>query len=70
MELSVGKLLLLLIIIVLVFGTSKLPRIGEDLGKAVRGFKKAMHEGENATPAKGSGADAPTEKNPPGSGTH
>jgi sec-independent protein translocase protein TatA len=64
MELSVGKLLLLLIIIVLVFGTSKLPKIGEDLGKAVRGFKKSMHEGENAPPAK----DA--DKNPPGNGTH
>lgn len=61
MELSVGKLLLLLIIIVLVFGTAKLPKIGEDLGKAVRGFKKAMHDGENAPPAK----DA--DKNPPSS---
>jgi len=46
MEFSVGKLLLLLIIIVLVFGTSKLPKIGEDLGKAVRSFKKAMHDGD------------------------
>ncbi|HSC47703.1 MAG TPA: twin-arginine translocase TatA/TatE family subunit [Gammaproteobacteria bacterium] len=64
MELSVGKLLLLLIIIVLVFGTSKLPKIGEDLGKAVRGFKKSMHEGENAPPAKD------VDKDPPGSGTH
>ncbi|HEX2667717.1 MAG TPA: twin-arginine translocase TatA/TatE family subunit [Gammaproteobacteria bacterium] len=48
MEFSFGKLLLLLIIIVLVFGTSKLPRIGEDLGKAVRSFKKAMHEGDDS----------------------
>ncbi|MGE5623951.1 MAG: twin-arginine translocase TatA/TatE family subunit [Bacillota bacterium] len=40
------KLLLLLIIIVLVFGTAKLPKIGEDLGKAVRSFKKAVHEGD------------------------
>jgi sec-independent protein translocase protein TatA len=47
MEFSFGKLLLLLVIIVLVFGTSKLPKIGEDLGKAVRGFKKAMHEGDS-----------------------
>ena len=46
MEFSVGKLLLLLIIIVLVFGTAKLPKIGEDIGKAVRSFKKAMHEGD------------------------
>ena len=48
MEFSFGKLLLLLVIIVLVFGTSKLPKIGEDLGKAVRGFKKSMHEGDDS----------------------
>jgi|GEM_PF-2991109 len=41
-----GKLLLILIIIVLVFGTAKLPKIGEDLGKAVRSFKKGMHDGD------------------------
>lgn len=51
MELSVGKILLILVIVVLVFGTAKLPRIGGDLGKAVRSFKKAMHDGENETPA-------------------
>ena len=44
MEFSFGKLLLLLIIIMLVFGTAKLPKIGEDLGKAVRSFKKAANE--------------------------
>jgi len=48
MEFSFGKLLLLLIIIMLVFGTAKLPKIGEDLGKAVRGFKKGMHEGDQS----------------------
>ena len=47
MELSVGKILLILIIVVLVFGTAKLPRLGGDLGKAVRSFKKAMHDGES-----------------------
>lgn len=52
MELSVGKILLILIIVVLVFGTAKLPRLGGDIGKAVRSFKKAMHEGEDETEAK------------------
>lgn len=56
MEFSVGKLLLLLIIIVLVFGTAKLPKIGEDLGKAVRSFKKAMHEGDDHGGNAGGGA--------------
>ncbi len=47
MELSVGKLLLILLVLVLVFGTAKLPKLGEDLGKAIRGFKKASKEAEN-----------------------
>ncbi len=47
MELSVGKILLILIIVVLVFGTAKLPKLGEDLGKAVRSFKKGMHDSDN-----------------------
>lgn len=50
MELSIGKILLILVIVVLVFGTAKIPRIGEDLGKAFRSFKKAMHDGENDSP--------------------
>lgn len=49
MELSVGKLLLILLVLVLVFGTAKLPRLGEDLGKALRSFKKASREAENGT---------------------
>lgn len=33
---------ILLVIILVVFGTGKLTRMGPDLGNAVRGFKKAM----------------------------
>ncbi len=47
MELSVGKIILILVIVVLVFGTAKLPKLGEDIGKAVRSFKKGMHDSEN-----------------------
>jgi sec-independent protein translocase protein TatA len=39
-------LLLILVIVLLVFGTKKLKSIGSDLGAAVRGFKKSMSEGE------------------------
>jgi len=46
MEFGFGKLLLLLVIVMLVFGTAKLPKIGEDLGKAVRSFKQATRENE------------------------
>ena len=44
--LSMGHILILLLIVVLVFGTSNLRNIGSDLGAAVHNFKKAMNEGE------------------------
>jgi sec-independent protein translocase protein TatA len=40
------ELLVILAIALLVFGAKKLKTIGSDLGSAVRGFKKAMNEGE------------------------
>lgn len=71
MELSVPKILLILIIVVLVFGTAKLPKIGEDLGKAVRSFRKGMHDSETenepsaANPAKDDGSTKPDAENTP-----
>ncbi|HEX7349160.1 MAG TPA: twin-arginine translocase TatA/TatE family subunit [Rhodanobacteraceae bacterium] len=48
-------LIILLVIVVLLFGTGKLTKIGPDLGNAVRGFKKALH-GDDADPAKSAAA--------------
>jgi len=45
MEFGFGKLLLLLVVVMLLFGTAKLPKMGEDLGKAIRSFKQAAREG-------------------------
>ncbi len=39
-------LIIILLIVLVVFGTKKLRSIGSDLGGAVRGFKQAMREGE------------------------
>lgn len=39
-------LLIILVVVLLVFGTKKLRTVGADLGAAVRGFKKAMNEDE------------------------
>ncbi|MFT3907026.1 MAG: Sec-independent protein translocase subunit TatA [Steroidobacteraceae bacterium] len=44
---SPRHLLIILVIVLLVFGTKKLKTIGSDLGSAVRGFKSAMKDGEN-----------------------
>lgn len=44
---SPRHLLIILVVVLLVFGTKKLRTIGSDLGSAVRGFKKSMNEGEH-----------------------
>jgi sec-independent protein translocase protein TatA len=41
---SIWQLLIILLIIVLVFGTKKLKGMGGDLGSAVKGFKDAMSD--------------------------
>jgi sec-independent protein translocase protein TatA len=43
---SPRHLLIILVVVLLVFGTKKLRSIGSDLGAAVRGFKKSMNEGD------------------------
>ncbi|KAF7767369.1 sec-independent protein translocase protein TatA [Pseudoalteromonas undina] len=43
-----AQLLIVLVIIILLFGTKKLRGIGGDLGGAVKGFKKAMSDDQNA----------------------
>jgi sec-independent protein translocase protein TatA len=47
MGIGFREILVILVIVLLVFGTKKLKSIGSDLGGAVRGFKKAMSEGES-----------------------
>ena len=41
---SVTQLLILLVIVMLVFGTKRLRNIGSDLGSAVKGFRKGIEE--------------------------
>ncbi len=45
---SIWQLLIILAIIILIFGTKKFKNIGSDLGGAVKGFKKAMSDGEKS----------------------
>lgn len=44
---SPWQLLIILVIVVLLFGTKKLRNMGTDLGGAIRGFKKSMSEEED-----------------------
>lgn len=46
MSIGFTEILLILLVVVLVFGTTKLRGMGGDLGAALRNFKQAMKSGE------------------------
>lgn len=49
---SIWHWLIVLVIVMLVFGTKKLRNIGSDLGGAVKGFKDGMKEASTDEPGK------------------
>ncbi len=49
---SIWQLLIILVIVLLLFGAKRLRNVGSDLGAAVKGFKKAVKEEEEAEPEK------------------
>jgi len=51
MGISVTKLLIVLVIIIIVFGTKRLRNIGTDLGGAIKSFRDAIKDGEDGKPA-------------------
>lgn len=60
-SLSIWHWLIVLLIIVLVFGTKKLKNFGKDMGEAVKNFKDAVNGDNSSTTAK-SVADKDTKK--------
>ena len=63
---SIWQLLIILLIVVMLFGTKRLKGLGSDLGDAIKGFKKSMANGEDDKPAveegKGQTIDAQARK--------
>lgn len=43
---SIWQLLIVLVIVILLFGTKKIRSLGGDLGSAIKNFKQSMNEGE------------------------
>ncbi|GGE42583.1 hypothetical protein GCM10007421_15910 [Halopseudomonas oceani] len=48
---SIGSLLIVLVIVMLLFGTKRLRNIGSDLGGALSGFRKAVRDTDEARDA-------------------
>ncbi|NNC54200.1 MAG: Sec-independent protein translocase subunit TatA [Pseudomonadales bacterium] len=43
---SIWQLLIILLIVVMIFGTKRLKNVGSDLGGAIKGFKKSLQDDE------------------------
>ena len=58
-----GELVVVMIVVLLVFGASKIPALGDGLGKAIRNFKKSVNEDPaiDVTPKKPAAPAAPGE---------
>lgn len=56
---SIWHWLIVLLVVVVIFGTKKLRNIGTDLGSAVKGFKEGMKTGGESGDADAAAAPAP-----------
>ena len=56
---SIGmlELLVIFIVVLLIFGPTKLPDLGRSLGEAIRGLKKAMNEPDKGNPEGSDGSE-------------
>ena len=52
MSFGIKELIVILVIVMLVFGTKKIRGVGTDVGGWIRDFKKALKDGEDETVAK------------------
>ena len=68
---SIGftELILILFIVLIIFGAGKLPQLGEGLGKAIKGFKKSVHEADAIEAEAQAQAQAQVAEAPQGQGT-
>lgn len=61
-NIGIWQLLIVVVIVVLLFGTKKLRNLGGDLGSAVKGFKKAVTDDESTKTADTENSDSITDK--------
>ena len=61
---SIWHWIIVLVIVLLIFGTKKLRNIGQDLGGAVKGFKEGIKGAESEADAAKTAGEAPTQQIP------
>ncbi|MDT7044150.1 twin-arginine translocase TatA/TatE family subunit [Candidatus Nitronereus thalassa] len=67
-SLGITELVLILIIVLIIFGAGKLPQLGEGVGKAIKGFKKSVHEADAIEAEAQAQAAEQTQAHPPMAG--
>jgi len=60
MSFGITELIIVLVIVLLLFGTSKLKSLGSDLGSAIKGFKTAIGNEDEAKSVTDSNEDSPS----------
>ncbi len=72
-DFSIGKILLILVLVLIFFGPKKIPDIAQSIGKGIREFKKAMSDvseeikkpvSDDARSASTKSVDPPSQQNP------
>lgn len=67
-KLGMGELIIILIIVIVLFGASKLPQLGAGLGQGIKSFKKALG-GEDDDKSTTASTTTTTTTTPPNTGS-
>ncbi len=59
MGLSIGHIIIVLVIVLILFGAGKLPRVMGDVGKGIRSFKAGLNERDEDEPKRLTKDDEP-----------
>lgn len=62
---GIKELLIVLVVVLLVFGTKKIRNLGGDLGSSIKDFKKALNEGEKESDKSLDDKSSPEDKDKP-----
>jgi sec-independent protein translocase protein TatA len=61
MSFGIWQIALIVLVVVLVFGAGKIPRVMGDFAKGIKSFKSGMKDGEMGEPTPASPTDKPAE---------